>query len=128
MTEAEWLAFEDPQPMPVFLRGKASDRKLRLFAGACCRSIRGLFFDPRSRRVVEIAEQAAHLAAVGGPAAQPPAGPSVPEAHVGVVGGAGQGLAVGEKATAVAMRVCPGRAAFSLPVAASHRRTTPSLP
>ncbi|WP_238602501.1 hypothetical protein [Fimbriiglobus ruber] len=38
MTEAEWLAATDPTPMLEFLRGKASERKLRLFAcGCCCR-------------------------------------------------------------------------------------------
>jgi hypothetical protein len=32
MTEAEWLACDDPAPMLGSVRGKASDRKLRLFA------------------------------------------------------------------------------------------------
>ena len=37
MTEQEWLAGTDPEPMLTFLRGRASDRKLRLFGWACLR-------------------------------------------------------------------------------------------
>jgi hypothetical protein len=39
VTEAEWLACEKPAPMLIFLRGRVGDRKLRLFACACCRSV-----------------------------------------------------------------------------------------
>jgi hypothetical protein len=37
MTEAEWNDAASPYSCLEFLRGKASDRKLRLFACACCR-------------------------------------------------------------------------------------------
>ncbi|HUR53009.1 MAG TPA: hypothetical protein VMZ71_02680, partial [Gemmataceae bacterium] len=43
MMEQDWLAATDPRPMLDFLRGKASERKLRLFAVICCRHF---FCDP----------------------------------------------------------------------------------
>ena len=56
MTAAEWLTCGDPTPMLESLRGKASDRKLRLFAVACCRSVWQWLADGRSRNGVLAAE------------------------------------------------------------------------
>jgi hypothetical protein len=57
MTEAEWRNSDQPEPLLAFLRGKATDRKLRLYAVACCRLIGELLTDERSRAVVEASER-----------------------------------------------------------------------
>jgi hypothetical protein len=56
MTEAEWLALRDPTTAVMFLDGKGQDRKLRLFAVACCRHGLQCMIDTRCRKAVEIAE------------------------------------------------------------------------
>src|SRR3954468_9013148 len=57
MTERSWLSCQTPETMLAFLTGKASERKLRLFACACCRRIWDLLSDPALRSAVEIAER-----------------------------------------------------------------------
>jgi hypothetical protein len=57
MTEAEWLACHSPKAMLEFLRARVGPRKLRLFAVACCRRVRPLLTDPRSRAAVEVVER-----------------------------------------------------------------------
>jgi hypothetical protein len=56
MNEDEWRVSADPQAMLNYLEGKASDRKLRLFACACARR-----WWPRlkrhSRQAIEVAER-----------------------------------------------------------------------
>jgi hypothetical protein len=65
MTEAEWLACAEPDPMLQFLRGKMSDRKLRLFACGCCRRIWDLITDQEARAAIEVAERFADGLATG---------------------------------------------------------------
>jgi hypothetical protein len=62
MTEQEWLDCSDPQKMLEFLLGKASERKLRLFACACPKLIWERLGDVH-RRVVAIGERYADNAA-----------------------------------------------------------------
>jgi hypothetical protein len=56
MKDAEWLPCTDAEGMVAFLEGRASVRKLRLFACACCRRVWDLQTDQRSRSAVEVAE------------------------------------------------------------------------
>jgi hypothetical protein len=57
VTEAEWLAATESMPLLAFPGAKASDRKRRLFACACCRRFWVLVSDPVWRRAVEMAER-----------------------------------------------------------------------
>src|SRR3712207_6838417 len=57
MTEDEWLVCDDPILMLEFLRSKASERKLRLFAAAAFGRLAALLPDPRQRRGIEALER-----------------------------------------------------------------------
>jgi hypothetical protein len=57
MTEKEWLKSMDPEKMLLAIRDVVSNRKMRLFAIACCRRIWDRITDPRCRAAVEFAER-----------------------------------------------------------------------
>jgi hypothetical protein len=58
MNEQEWVECADPQTVLEFLRGKASERKLRLFACACCRRFQtGVAAGGHTGAAVEAAER-----------------------------------------------------------------------
>lgn len=57
MTEAQWLEGRDLEGMLRYATGWAGDRKLRLFAVACCRYVASELAAPASRRAVEVAER-----------------------------------------------------------------------
>jgi hypothetical protein len=58
VTEAEWLAnLNNPWPLLDFLEGRASARKLRLCAVACCRRIPGIEEDRPCCRGLDAAER-----------------------------------------------------------------------
>lgn len=59
MTEAEWLTGTDIGSMLEFLLDRASDRKLHLFACACCRRVWQFIPGPCGRRLVEVQERVA---------------------------------------------------------------------
>src|SRR4051794_3660167 len=58
MTEAEWLASDDPQAMLKFVALYTSRRKERLFAVACCRRV-DHFLGARGQEMLTMFEQAA---------------------------------------------------------------------
>src|SRR5262245_1263007 len=55
MTEAEWLVATDPTPMFATVKGRKYERKLRLFAVACCRRIVPLG-DNEAQKALVVAE------------------------------------------------------------------------
>jgi hypothetical protein len=56
MTETEWLACEEPRAMLPFLGPGASERRLRLFAVACCRRVQHLLLPGPCQAAVSLAE------------------------------------------------------------------------
>src|SRR5262245_34862104 len=64
MNENTWLRCTNPGEMLIFLRGKAADRKLRLFACQCCRGLLHLLDDRARHLAQDLEREAAGLGAV----------------------------------------------------------------
>lgn len=56
MTESEWRKCGKPELLLQFSHGKLTDRRLRLFAVACCRLIWHQLPDANCRQAVEVTE------------------------------------------------------------------------
>lgn len=56
MTEPEWLSSTDPIPLLKRVGGRRNERKLRLFAVACCRRMTFLADDEVSQKALTLAE------------------------------------------------------------------------
>jgi hypothetical protein len=67
MTEAEWLAADDPMVLLAYLRSvdRLSGRKARLFVAACCRRLWERIGDHRGRAAIHAAERYADEEADG---------------------------------------------------------------
>jgi hypothetical protein len=61
MNRTDWLSSNDPMPMLHWLRERGGERKLRLFASACCRRLESLpwDYDAPLLRAIERAEMQA---------------------------------------------------------------------
>src|SRR4051794_1123559 len=56
MTEVEWISCDNPKPLLLFLSGRTTDRKFRLFACACCHRIWTRISQAGCRDAVAVAE------------------------------------------------------------------------
>jgi hypothetical protein len=58
MTEAEWLACGEPEQVLKLLDWRTRNRKMRLFACACCRQIWEILTQTECRTAIEVVERA----------------------------------------------------------------------
>jgi hypothetical protein len=57
MNEMEWLSCPHSHSMLAFVRGKVSERKLRLLACACCRALGDTITPDKVHEVIDVAER-----------------------------------------------------------------------